>query len=158
VTDEGMPAPEIDTSVPHSARIWNYWLGGTDNYPVDRVVGDKYRATYPQIVDVARAGRYFLARAVRFLAGEAGVRQFIDVGTGLPVADNTHEVAQRVAPECRMVARSRRSKSTSRDSISCPRAWCRWRTGVPPPARFPRSRSTASPEWGASRSLRIASI
>jgi hypothetical protein len=103
VTDEGMPAPEIDTSVPHSARIWNYWLGGTDNYPVDRVAGDKYRATYPQIVDVARAGRYFLARAVRFLAGEAGVRQFIDVGTGLPVADNTHEVAQRVAPECRVV-------------------------------------------------------
>ncbi|MGH3280166.1 MAG: SAM-dependent methyltransferase, partial [Trebonia sp.] len=89
--------------MPHSARIWNYWLGGKDNYPVDREAGDKYRETYPQIVDVARTGRYFLARAVRFLAAEAGVRQFIDVGTGLPAADNTHEVAQRVAPECRVV-------------------------------------------------------
>jgi hypothetical protein len=103
VTDEDMPVPKIDTSVPHSARIWNYWLGGRDNYPVDREAGDRYRAAYPQIVDVARAGRYFLARSVRFLAGEAGVRQFIDVGTGLPAADNTHEVAQRVAPECRVV-------------------------------------------------------
>jgi len=103
VTDQDVPVPKIDTSVPHSARIWNYWLGGKDNYPVDREAGDRYRAAYPQIVDVARAGRYFLARAVRFLAGEAGVRQFIDVGTGLPAADNTHEVAQRVAPECRVV-------------------------------------------------------
>ena len=103
MTDEGGPTPRIDTSVPHSARIWNYWLGGKDNYPVDREAGDKYRETYPQIVDVARAGRYFLARAVRFLAGEAGVRQFIDVGTGLPAADNTHEIAQRVAPDCRVV-------------------------------------------------------
>jgi hypothetical protein len=103
VTDEGVPVPKIDSSVPHSARIWNYWLGGKDNYPVDREAGDKYRETYPQIVDVARAGRYFLARAVRFLAAEAGVRQFIDVGTGLPAADNTHELAQRVAPECRVV-------------------------------------------------------
>jgi hypothetical protein len=103
VTDPGVPVPKIDTSVPHSARIWNYWLGGKDNYPVDREAGDRYREAYPQIVDVARAGRYFLARAVRFLAWEAGVRQFIDVGTGLPAADNTHEVAQRVAPECRVV-------------------------------------------------------
>jgi hypothetical protein len=103
VTDEGDPVPKIDTSVPHSARIWNYWLGGKDNYPVDREAGDKYRETFPQIVDVARAGRYFLARSVRFLAGEVGVRQFIDVGTGLPAPDNTHEVAQRVAPECRVV-------------------------------------------------------
>ena len=103
MTDEGIPAPKIDTSVPHSARIWNYWLGGKDNYPVDRAAGDRYRETFPQIVDVARAGRYFLARSVRFLAGEAGVRQFIDVGTGLPAADNTHEVAQRMAPECRVV-------------------------------------------------------
>jgi S-adenosyl methyltransferase len=103
VTDEGIPAPKIDTTVPHSARIWNYWLGGKDNYPVDREAGDRYRETFPQIVDVARAGRYFLARSVRFLAGEAGVRQFIDVGTGLPAPDNTHEVAQRVAPECRVV-------------------------------------------------------
>jgi hypothetical protein len=103
VTDEDGPVPQIDTTVPHSARIWNYWLGGKDNYLVDREAGDKYREAYPQIADIARAGRYFLARAVRFLAAEAGVRQFIDVGTGLPAPDNTHEIAQQVAPECRIV-------------------------------------------------------
>ncbi|HZA84505.1 MAG TPA: SAM-dependent methyltransferase [Actinomycetes bacterium] len=95
--------PEIDTSVPNSARIWNYWLGGKDNYPVDRAAGDRYRATYPEIVDVARASRQFLTRAVRYLAGEARVRQFLDIGTGLPTFDNTHEVAQRVAPEAKVV-------------------------------------------------------
>ena len=95
--------PEIDTTVPHSARIWNYWLGGKDNYPVDRGAGDQYREVFPGIVDIARASRGFLTRAVRFLAGEAQVRQFLDIGTGLPTADNTHEVAQRVAPECRVV-------------------------------------------------------
>jgi len=100
---EDVPSPKINTAVPHSARIWNYWLGGKDNCPVDREAGDKYRETYPQIVDTARAGRYFIARAVRYLAGEAGIRQFLDVGTGLPTVDNTHEVAQRVAPECRIV-------------------------------------------------------
>lgn len=103
MTAKDVPDPKVDTSVPHSARIWNYWLGGKDNFLVDREAGDRYREAYPRIVDVARAGRYFLARAVRFLAGEAGIRQFIDVGTGLPAADNTHEVAQRVAPECRVV-------------------------------------------------------
>jgi hypothetical protein len=103
VTDDDVPVPQIDTTVPHSARIWNYWLGGKDNYLVDREAGDKYREAYPQIVDIARAGRQFLARAVRFLAAEAGVRQFIDVGTGLPAPENTHEIAQRVAPECRIV-------------------------------------------------------
>jgi hypothetical protein len=82
--DQGREPPEIDTSVPNSARIWNYWLGGKDNYPIDRVAGDEYRAIYPAIVDVARASRRFLARAVRYLAGEAGIRQFLDVGTGLP--------------------------------------------------------------------------
>ena len=97
------PAPKIDTTVPHSARIWNYWLGGKDNYPVDREAGDRYREVYPQIVDTARAGRYFMARTVRYLAGEVGIRQFLDVGTGLPTVDNTHEVAQRVAPESRIV-------------------------------------------------------
>ncbi len=98
----GLPR-EIDSSVPHSARIWNYWLGGKDNYEVDRRAGDRYQELFPQIVDAARAGRYFLARAVRYLAGEAGIRQFLDIGTGLPTVDNTHEVAQRVAPECRIV-------------------------------------------------------
>ncbi len=96
------PAP-IDTSVPHSARIWNYWLGGKDNYPVDREAGDAYRELSPGIVDIARGSRHFLHRAVRHLVGEVGIRQFLDVGTGLPTVDNTHEVAQRVAPECRIV-------------------------------------------------------
>jgi hypothetical protein len=95
--------PEIDATVPNSARIWNYWLGGKDNYPVDRDAGDQYRAIYPEIVDVARASRRFLVRAVRFLAGEAHVRQFLDIGTGLPTVDNTHEVAQRVASDSRVV-------------------------------------------------------
>ncbi len=95
--------PGIDTTVPHSARIWNYWLGGKDNYPVDREAGDQYVAVFPAIVDIARADRYFLGRAVRYLAGEVGLRQFLDIGTGLPTADNTHEVAQRVAPDCRVV-------------------------------------------------------
>jgi len=93
----------IDTTVPHSARIWNYWLDGKDHYAVDRAAGDQFSAIYPQIVDIARADRAFLGRVVRFLAGEAGVRQFLDVGTGLPTKDNTHEVAQRVAPESRIV-------------------------------------------------------
>ena len=97
------PSQKIDTTVPHSARIWNYWLGGKDHYPVDRQAGDTYREIYPGIVDTARAGRYFMARAVRYLADEVGVRQFLDVGTGLPAIDNTHEIAQRVAPESRIV-------------------------------------------------------
>lgn len=97
------PAPRIDGSVPHSARIFNYWLGGKDNYPADREAGDRFRETFPDIVDLARSGRQFLARTVRYLAGEAGIRQFLDIGTGLPTADNTHEIAQRVAPESRIV-------------------------------------------------------
>ncbi len=93
----------IDTSVPHSARIWNYWLGGKDNYPADRQAGDEYVKTFPEIVDIARQSRYFLARAVRHLAGEVGIRQFLDIGTGLPTVNNTHEVAQGLAPDCRIV-------------------------------------------------------
>jgi hypothetical protein len=100
---DGSPSRDIDASVPHSARIWNYWLGGKDNFQVDRDAGDAFLAVYPEQRDKARACRYFLARAVRHLAGERGVRQFLDVGTGLPTADNTHEVAQRVAPESRIV-------------------------------------------------------
>jgi hypothetical protein len=100
---DSVPPPQIDTSVPQSARIWNYWLGGKDNYPVDRAVGDQFREAFPGIVDVARGQRGFLTRAVRHLAGEAGIRQFLDIGTGLPTADNTHEVAQRVAPDARIV-------------------------------------------------------
>jgi len=105
--EDGDPAQQalgkIDTSVPHSARIWNYWVGGKDNYEVDREAGDQVMKVFPGIVDDARHTRAFLARAVRYLTGEAGVRQFLDIGTGLPTADNTHEVAQRVSPESRIV-------------------------------------------------------
>ncbi|MET9909917.1 SAM-dependent methyltransferase [Streptomyces sp. NPDC006476] len=94
---------EIDTSVPHSARIWNYWLGGKDNYPVDEEAGDAYTAVFPGIVTIARSSRAFLGRTIRYLVTEAGVRQFLDVGTGLPTVDNTHEVAQRYAPDARIV-------------------------------------------------------
>jgi O-methyltransferase involved in polyketide biosynthesis len=100
---DGPPSPRIDTSVSHSARVWNYWLGGKDHYPVDRQVGDQILAWMPGLVRSARADRYFLARAVRYLAGEEGIRQFLDIGTGLPTVDNTHEVAQRVAPESHIV-------------------------------------------------------
>ncbi|WP_433325066.1 SAM-dependent methyltransferase [Spirillospora sp. CA-294931] len=95
--------PGLNPNVPHSARVWNYWLGGKDNYPADREVGDKVRELYPGIVDIARHTRAFLGRAVRYLVAEEGIRQFLDIGTGLPVVDNTHEVAQRIVPECRIV-------------------------------------------------------
>ncbi|MFD6289850.1 SAM-dependent methyltransferase [Streptomyces sp. NPDC060205] len=94
---------KIDSTVPHSARIWNYWLGGKDNYPVDHAAGDAFREVFGGITDLARGSRAFLGRAVRHLAGEAGIRQFLDIGTGLPTVDNTHEIAQRVAPEARVV-------------------------------------------------------
>ena len=96
-------APPLDTSVPQTARIWNYWLGGKDNFEVDRQVGDEIRKAFPDIVDNARASRGFLVRAVSHVARDAGIRQFLDVGTGLPTADNTHEIAQRIAPESRIV-------------------------------------------------------
>jgi hypothetical protein len=99
----GEPTPKIDTGVPQTARIWNYWLGGKDHYAVDREVGDQVIAAIPRIVVGARAQRGFLARAVRYLAGEVGIRQFLDVGTGLPTANNTHEVAQAIAAESRIV-------------------------------------------------------
>ena len=99
----GQEQEEINTSVPHSARIWNYWLGGKDWFPVDSAAGDQYIEVFPGIVDIARASRGFLTRAVRYLASEAQVRQFLDVGTGLPTANNTHQVAQSIAPECRIV-------------------------------------------------------
>jgi S-adenosyl methyltransferase len=96
-------APEFDSSVPQTARIWNYWLGGKDYFPADQAVGDQILEAFPAIVENARASRQFLIRSVRYLAGEAGIRQFLDIGTGLPTANNTHQVAQAVAPECRIV-------------------------------------------------------
>ncbi|MEV5987984.1 SAM-dependent methyltransferase [Streptomyces sp. NPDC052051] len=99
----GELSKRIKTNQPHTARIWNYWLGGKDNYEVDRQAGDQIRRLHPGIGDYALADRQFLGRAVRHLAGEQGIRQFLDVGTGLPTADNTHQVAQQVAPESRVV-------------------------------------------------------
>jgi hypothetical protein len=95
--------PELNTEVAHSARVWNYLLGGKDNFAADREAAEYALALMPELVQSARANREFLGRAVRHLAGEAGIRQFLDIGTGLPTADNTHEVAQAVAPESRVV-------------------------------------------------------
>ncbi|MET8983418.1 SAM-dependent methyltransferase [Streptomyces sp. NPDC004539] len=95
--------PGIDSAVPSSARTWNYWAGGKDFYEVDRVTGELCREIAPQLTAIARASREFTQRAVTHLAGECGVRQFLDVGPGLPGEVNTHEVAQRIAPDARVV-------------------------------------------------------
>lgn len=95
--------PGIDVTVAHNARVWNYWLAGKDHFEVDRAAGDQVRAMHPGIVEVARADRAFLGRVVRYLAGEAGIRQFLDIGTGLPTAENTHQVAGSVVPAVRVV-------------------------------------------------------
>ncbi|MGH3428053.1 MAG: SAM-dependent methyltransferase, partial [Mycobacteriales bacterium] len=95
--------PTIDTTVPHTARVWNYWLGGKDNYPVDEEAGDRILAIMPGIGDTARAVRGFLVRAVQHLVGEVGIRQLLDIGTWLPTVNNTHQVAQATRPECRIV-------------------------------------------------------
>jgi hypothetical protein len=93
----------IDTTVAHPARRYNYWLGGKDNFAADRASGDELEAMFPKVRLGALANRALLGRATRFLAEEAGIRQFLDIGTGLPTADNTHEVAQAVAPESKIV-------------------------------------------------------
>ncbi len=95
--------PTFDTSVAHVARVYDYWLGGKDNYAADREAGDQAIQAYPDIVHSVRANRAFLARMVRYLARDEGIRQFLDIGTGIPTANNTHEVAQSVAPDCRVV-------------------------------------------------------
>jgi hypothetical protein len=95
--------PPFDTDVAHIARVYDYWLGGKDNYAADRVAGEAALEAYPDLVSSVRANRAYLARATRYLAGEAGIRQFLDIGTGIPSANNTHEVAQEVAPESRIV-------------------------------------------------------
>jgi hypothetical protein len=93
----------FDIGVAHVARVYDYWLGGKDNFAADRVAGEKTVAVYPGIRLSARANRAFLARTARYLAGTEGIRQFLDIGTGLPTANNTHEVVQAVAPESRIV-------------------------------------------------------
>ena len=94
---------ELDTSVPHPARRYNYWLGGKDNFAADRTSAEQILKIYPYARVAAVENRYFLQRVVRYLAADAGLRQFLDIGTGLPTADNTHEVAQNIAPEARVV-------------------------------------------------------
>ena len=98
------PAPsDLDTSVPHIARVYDYWLGGKDNFAVDREAAEQVIEAYPGILRDVRAQRAFLSNAVSYLAGVAGIRQFLDIGTGIPTANNTHEVAQAVEPGCRVV-------------------------------------------------------
>lgn len=96
-------ADGLDPRVPHPARVYAYWLGGKDYYPADKEAAEQVIQRRPQVVASARANRAFLARVVRFLAAECGIRQFLDIGTGLPAPDSTHEVAQAVAPQCRVV-------------------------------------------------------
>jgi O-methyltransferase involved in polyketide biosynthesis len=103
MTDESDLHALLNTDVPHSARLWNYLLGGKDNFAADREAAEYALALMPELVQSARANREFLGRAVRFLAAEAGIRQFLDIGTGLPTAGNTHEIAQQVAPDSRIV-------------------------------------------------------
>jgi hypothetical protein len=118
ITGEGLPAvtddwlratarpvklTRIDTTVPNVARVWNYLIGGRDNFDADRRAARQLVAVAPVMADVAHASRAFLRRVVRYLAGEAGIRQFLDIGPGIPTAGNTHEIAQAVAPECRIV-------------------------------------------------------
>jgi hypothetical protein len=103
--ESGLADPElkIDTSVAHPARVYDYWLGGKDNFAADREAAERVLAVTPGLRFRVRANRAFLARAVQYLAGEAGIRQFLDIGTGIPSANNTHEVAQAVAPDARIV-------------------------------------------------------
>ncbi|MCY1139214.1 SAM-dependent methyltransferase [Actinoplanes sp. Pm04-4] len=102
MTDQEAPA-ELQPDVPHAARMWNYWMGGKDNFAADRGAGDAVAQVYPEIVVMAQQSRKFLIRVVRHLAAEAGVRQFLDIGTGLPTMQNTHEVAQSINPESKIV-------------------------------------------------------
>ena len=93
----------LDTSVAHPARVYDYWLGGKDNFAADREAAERVLAVTPGLRFRVRANRAFLGRATRYLAADAGVRQFLDIGTGIPAGDNTHEVAQRAAPDSRVV-------------------------------------------------------
>jgi hypothetical protein len=103
LNDASRPGRGLDTSVAHPARRYNYWLGGKDNFAADRASGDAIGAAFPSIRLAVRENRRFLQRSVRYLVEEAGIRQFLDIGTGLPTADNTHQVAQAIAPESRIV-------------------------------------------------------
>ena len=93
----------LDTGTAHIARVYDYWLGGKDNFAADRAAGEEALEAFPGLISSVRANRAFLARTVRYLARERGIRQFLDIGTGIPASNNTHEVAQSVAPETRVV-------------------------------------------------------
>jgi O-methyltransferase involved in polyketide biosynthesis len=99
----GPPPPGLDVSTAHPARVWNYWLGGRDYFAADRALGERMSQEFPHLAQTARAERAFLVRAVRFLAGPARIRQFLDIGAGLPAGGNTHEIAQRIAPDTGIV-------------------------------------------------------
>jgi predicted O-methyltransferase YrrM len=99
MTSDKYAPPEFDTSVAHQARMYDYMLGGKDNYAADRAAAEAAFKVWPDMAAAARANRAFLGRVVRYLAGEAGIRQFLDIGTGIPTAGNTHQVAQEIAPE-----------------------------------------------------------
>ena len=135
-----MTEPKLDTSTPSSARVWNYLLGGKDNFAVDRAMGDQIREVFPEIVVVAQEQRKFLVRAVTFLADEVGIRQFLDIGTGLPTANNTHEVAQRVAPESRVVY-------VDNDLLVLTHAWGVAEQLGSPPLRRPNAYRNVAPRW-----------
>jgi S-adenosyl methyltransferase len=149
---QGDDIPEFDPSKPRSARLHDFWLGGKDNFAADRAAGADALEVYPDIASSARATRAFLVRAVRFLAAREGVRQFLDIGTGLPAAGsaNTHEVALAVSPQCRVlymdndpaVGNQAPSSGSSPGWTSCRPAWSARRSGGPtrrkrPPARRP---------------------
>ncbi|HEX9030886.1 MAG TPA: SAM-dependent methyltransferase [Streptosporangiaceae bacterium] len=99
----GLMQPVIDTTKPHSARVYDFYLGGKDHFAADRETGEKAMQSWPAVRTAVRENRDFLARAVQYLVREAGIRQFLDIGTGLPSASNVHEVAQSIAPESRVV-------------------------------------------------------
>src|SRR5437868_10308490 len=100
---EAAALPGIDTSTAHPARVYDYWLGGKDNFAADREAAELALQAYPQLAEAVQSNRAFLARVVRYLTQEAGIRQFLDIGTGIPAANNTHQVAQGIAPTSRIV-------------------------------------------------------
>jgi hypothetical protein len=99
----GPPPAGLDVSTPHPARVWNYWLGGRDFFAADKAAGVEIGGDFPHLTEIARAERAFLVRVMRFLAGPARIRQFLDIGAGLPAGGNTHEIAQRIVPDAKIV-------------------------------------------------------
>lgn len=101
--DRTQAPPEIDTSIPHSARVYNYWLGGKDNYAADRALAEMIAERVPTIRTIVQSNRSFLGRVVRHLSQEVGIRQYLDIGTGIPTAGNVHEIAQAIIPQTRVL-------------------------------------------------------